>query len=55
MLLLIDLQNFANDSNIPTTVPKRPIKGEVEDIIANHDSPELASLIILISHACNNL
>ena len=46
--------NFANDSNIPITVPKRPIKGDVEEIIANQEIPELASLIILISQACNS-
>lgn len=37
---------------IPTTVPKRPINGEVDEIIANQDTPLLASFIIFISQAC---
>ena len=44
-------ENFANDSKIPTTVPNRPTKGEVDEIIDNHETPTLASRIIEISHA----
>ena len=46
-------ENLANDSKIPTTVPNRPINGEVDETIDNQEIPLLASLIIEISHACN--
>ena len=48
-LTLLAVENFANDSSIPTTVPNNPIKGAVEEIIDNHDSPVLASLTKEIS------
>ena len=48
------LENFANDSKIPTTVPNKPIKGEVEETIDSQDKPSLASFIIDISQACKS-
>ena len=41
---LLTVENLAKDSKIPTTVPNKPIKGEVEDIIERAEIPELASL-----------
>ena len=44
-------ENFAKDSKIPTTVPNRPTKGEVEEIIDNQETPILDSRRIEISQA----
>ena len=48
-LTLLEVENFAKDSNIPTTVPNKPINGAVVDIIDNQDNPVLASLTKEIS------
>lgn len=53
-LTLLAVENFANDSNIPTTVPNKPIKGAVDDTIDNHEIPVLASLTKEISHTFKN-
>lgn len=53
-LTLLAVENFANDSKIPTTVPNNPINGAVEDTIDNHDKPVLASLTKEISQTFKN-
>ncbi len=49
-LTLLAVENFANDSKIPTTVPNKPINGAVDETIDNHEIPVLASLTKEISH-----
>ena len=53
-LTLLTVENFANDSKIPITVPNNPINGAVEEIIDNQEMPLLASLINDISQTFKN-
>jgi len=53
-LTLLTVENFANDSKIPITVPNKPINGAVDEIIDNHEMPVLASLINDISQTFKN-
>ena len=45
--------NFEKVSNIPMTVPKRPIKGEVDAMIESHVKPLVETLIASDDAASN--